>query len=337
MVATMNNDTRRSLLDLERFLTEAVRANPILTPDDVRPNLLVRQILDQLSLKRFIWVGNQTFVPNRMIFTVPNMRPAKLEELEVLFNSVVFTKMVYDYITGSGFRLLEPLVVEIRPVLGEPGTPTYCSVSFEWTSPAEPHEGLNVTVDEQSGRIVEVKGFRPQIPRLAQLTALNGEVYRSPFIITKRTTFLGRLRTVLDLQSGEVLRRNDFVYARHDQSGSPNKSVSRQHASIVFDNGDFYLFDTGSANGTGVERAGQSIETPTGDTTGIRLEDGDIIRLGAALTRFELDPPVTELPEAFSAEGETPPDDGYPAAANATVRIQRSEILFETSKVLDSE
>ncbi len=333
----MNNDTRRSLLDLERFLTEAVRANPILTPDDVKPHLLVRQILDQLSLKRFIWVGNQTFVPNRMVFTVPNLRPAKLEELEVLFNSVVFTKMVYDYITGSGFRLLEPLVVEIRPTVGAAGEPTHCSVSFEWTSPAEPNEGLAVTVDEQSGRIVEVKGFRPQIPRLARLTALNGEVYRSPFVITKRTTFLGRLRTVLDLKTGEVLRRNDFVYARHDQPTSPNKSVSRQHASIVFDNGDFYLFDTGSANGTAVERAGQSIETPTGDTTGIRLEDGDIIRLGTALVRFELDPPAAELPDAASSEVETGMDDGQSPTGNVTVRVDRSEILFETSKVLDSE
>ncbi|OYT73143.1 MAG: hypothetical protein CFK52_02425 [Chloracidobacterium sp. CP2_5A] len=332
----MNNDTRRSLLDLERFLTEAVRSNPVLTPDDIRPNLLVRQILDQLSLKRFIWVGNQTFVPNRLVFNVPNMRPAKLEELEVLFNSIVFTKMVYDYIAGSGFRLLEPLVIEIRPTVSRDGAPTHCSVSFEWASPSEPTEGFAVTVDEQSGCIVEVKGQKPQIPRLARLTALNGEVYRSPFIITKRTTFLGRLRTVLDLKSGEVLRRNDFVYARQDQASSPNKSVSRQHASIVFDNGDFYLFDTGSANGTAVERAGQSIETPAGDTAGIKLEDGDIVRLGTALARFELDPPPTELPD-LAAETEAPADDINPTSGNATVRILRSEIVFETSKVLDSE
>ncbi|MGQ9897664.1 MAG: FHA domain-containing protein [Acidobacteriota bacterium] len=332
----MNSDTRQSLLDLERFLTEAIRANPILTPEDVKPNLLVRQILDEISLKRFIWVGNQTFVPNRMVFTAPNLHPAKLEELEVLFNSFVFTKMVYDYVTSSGFRLLEPLVIEIRPTIVAAGGPTHCSVSFEWTSPAEPAEGLAVTVDEQSRRIVEVKGSKPQIPRLARLTALNGEVYRSPFIITKRTTFLGRLRTVLDLKSGEVLRRNDFVYARHDQSGSSNKSVSRQHASIVFDNGDFYLFDTGSANGTAVERAGQSIETPAGDAVGIKLEDGDILRLGTALIRFELDPPVAELPD-LSNEGESIPDEAIPTSGNATVRVMRSEILFETSKVLDSE
>ncbi|MFQ3581887.1 MAG: FHA domain-containing protein [Chloracidobacterium sp.] len=333
----MNNDTRRSLLELERFLTEAIRSNPILTPDDVKPNLLVRQILDQLSLKRFIWVGNQTFVPHRMVFSVPSMRPAKLEELEVLFNSIVFTKMVYDYIAGSGFRLLEPLAIEIRPTLEGAGVPSHCSVSFEWSSLAEPTEGFSVTVDEQSGRIVDVKGFKPQIPRLARLTALNGEVYRSPFIITKRTTFLGRLRTVLDLKSGEVLRRNDFVYARQDQANTPNKSVSRQHASIVFDNGDFYLFDTGSANGTAVERAGQSIETPASDATGIKLEDGDIIRLGTALVRFELDPPPAELPDLAAAEANAPADDLNPTSGNATVRILRSEILFETSKVLDSE
>ncbi len=329
-------DTRQILIDLEHFLTESIRANPILSQDDLKPHLLVRQILDELSLKRFIWVGNQTFVPNRLVVSAPDLTPAKLEELEVLFNSVVFTKYIYDYVASSGFKLLEVLTIEIRQVPSTPGVVNLCQLSFEWTPHAEAAESVSVTVDEQEGRILEIHGLKPQIPRLARLTAMSGEVYRSPYILTKRTTFLGRLRNVMDLKTGEVVRRNDFVYSRLEGDQSPNKSVSRQHASIVFDNGDFYLFDTGSANGTGVERAAQTIETPTGDASGIRLQDGDIIRLGAALIRFELDPSVTELnigtpnPEAQTAPDET-------GSGNLTVRVPRSVIVQETSKVLDSE
>jgi pSer/pThr/pTyr-binding forkhead associated (FHA) protein len=327
-------DTRQILLDLEHFLTETIRANPILSPDDLKPHLLVRQILDELSLKRFIWVGNQTYVPNRLVVTVPNTTPAKHEELEVLFNSVVFTKFIYDYVASSGFKLLEALTIEIRPVTG--GEHHLCQLSFEWTPHGEAAESVSVTVDETEGRILEIHGLKPQIPRLGRLTALSGEVYRSPYILTKRTTFLGRLRTVIDRRTGEVVRRNDFVYSRLDDDDSPNKSVSRQHASIVFDNGDFFLFDTGSANGTAVERAGEGIETPSGDSLGIKLDDGDIIRLGTALIRFELDPNASELTIAPpNPSAQTAVDDT--GSGSMTVRVPRSIIAQETSKVLDSE
>ncbi len=329
-------DTRQILLDLEHFLTETIRANPILSPDDLKPHLLVRQILDELSLKRFIWVGNQTYVPNRLVVSVPNTTPTKHEELEVLFNSVVFTKFIYDYVASSGFKLLEALTIEIRPVNADDASQHACRLSFEWTPHAEAAESVSVTVDETEGRILEIHGLKPQIPRLGRLTGLNGEVYRTPYILTKRTTFLGRLRTVIDRKTAEVVRRNDFIYSRLDDDDSPNKSVSRQHASIVFDNGDFYLFDTGSANGTAVERAGEAIETPSGDSIGIRLDDGDIIRLGTALIRFELDPNVNELHiGAPNLAAQTSADET--GSGSMTVRVPRSIIAQETSKVLDSE
>jgi hypothetical protein len=55
------------------------------------------------------------------------------------------------------------------------------------------------------------------------------------------------------------------------------------------------------------------------------------------LIRFELDPPITELANWAAEEEALPDETNLNSSGNATVRIQRSEIFFETSKVLDSE
>lgn len=330
-------DTRHIILGLERFLTETIRVNPVLTVADVQPNLVVRQILDQLSHKRFIWINGRTYVPNRLVIAAIDNAPSKLEELEVLFNSVVFTKFLYDYITESGFRLLEPFIIEIA-VHRLPAEPAGggCVLRFEWGNPTVAPDALSVTVDEETKRILEVHGIKPQIPRIARLQTLNGQTYRDPYFIAKRTTFLGRLQNVRDRRSGEVLRRNDLAYSRLDDDLSPNKTVSRQHASIVFEDGVFFLFDNGSANGTSIERAEKTIDVAPRSVSGVALQDGDIIRLGTALIRFALDPDVSQIttPDRAIASdliGEVE------SGTNVTVRVPPSEIIRETNRVLDSE
>ncbi|MBX7220742.1 MAG: FHA domain-containing protein [Blastocatellia bacterium] len=333
----MPKDTRQIIVDLEDFLSEAVRANYWLTPKDVMPTGIVSQILDELSRKRFIWVGNQTYVPNRLVVRVPNPTPEKLEECEVLFNSIVFTKYLYDYITETGYKLFDPISVEVRGYASTSPVTT-CSIEFEWPTPEESADEITVKVDETEGRILEVYGRKPQIPRLARLTIMSGQVYRNPSIITRQTTFLGRLRNVLDKSTGEILRRNDFVFSRIDDESSPNGSVSRQHGTIVFENGDFFLYDSGSANGTSIERAGEAIEVPHNSLSGVRLADGDIIRLGTALVRFELDPDLTDSNvDAPTGEHSLVPHEEQPSASLTTVRVSRQEIEEEMRKILDSE
>jgi pSer/pThr/pTyr-binding forkhead associated (FHA) protein len=56
-------------------------------------------------------------------------------------------------------------------------------------------------------------------------------------------------------------------------------SVSKRHAKISFDDGQFYLEDVGSVNGTFLN--GERVAART------RLRPGDLLRLGTVILRFE--------------------------------------------------
>ncbi|WP_420628663.1 FHA domain-containing protein [Candidatus Leptofilum sp.] len=74
-----------------------------------------------------------------------------------------------------------------------------------------------------------------------------------------------------------------------------DSSVARLHARIRKRNGRYYLYDEGSANGTFLnhDRLGLSPR---------QLQDGDEIRLGRILLRFQLRPPTANTPAEPEAE-----------------------------------
>jgi pSer/pThr/pTyr-binding forkhead associated (FHA) protein len=83
-----------------------------------------------------------------------------------------------------------------------------------------------------------------------------------------------------------VVRRNDVVF--DDGADPANDTVSRRHAHIRLENGEYRICDDGSEFGTRVFRDGRSIEVPRGNRRGERLRSGDEIYLGRAVTRFEI-------------------------------------------------
>lgn len=272
-----------NLLALERFLRETVKANYYLTLEDLNPEALVDQIVDQLNEKQFAWVDNTIYVPNLMMVYAPKS-PDKMEEIEVLFNSVVFMKHLYEYMTESGFKLLDFVRVEV-----EPSNVRRVAVEFHWQTADEMQEGFTVKFSDHSSAQAEIVAPRAEIPQLARLSILNdAECYRNNYVIIKRTTYLGRLRNIVDKETGQMLRRNDFVFARHHDPNSINNSVSRLHAKIVYSDSKFTLYDTGSANGTAVIRNGERKELMRAELEGITLEDGDILQLGSAQLSFNL-------------------------------------------------
>lgn len=271
-----------NLLALESFLRETVKANYYLTLEDLDPEALVEQIVDQLREKQFSWVDNTIYVPNLMIVYAPKS-PDKMEEIEVLFNSVVFMKHLYEYMTESGFKLLDFVRIEV-----EPSNVRRVTVEFHWQTEDEIQEGFTVRFNHNSSQ-PEILAPRAEIPQLARLSVLNdAECYRNNYVIIKRTTYLGRLRNIVDKETGQMLRRNDFVFARHHNPNSINNSVSRLHAKIVYSGSGFILYDTGSANGTAVIRNGERKELMRAEMEGISLEDGDILQLGSAQLSFNL-------------------------------------------------
>jgi pSer/pThr/pTyr-binding forkhead associated (FHA) protein len=311
--------------------------NGFLKFEDLEPSRIVRQISEDLVKKRFIWLGNETYVPNKLIGYLPGNDLDKMEELEVIFNSTHFMKLLYQYIIKTGFKLFNPLKVEIKAA--QSTEDNKFNVEFLWPTTEEGVEDVTVKVDEKQGRILEVYNLRPEIPRLARLLLMSGEAYRDNYLITKRVTHIGRLRNVIDKNNNKLIRSNDFIFARNMDESSPNSSVSRQHATIEFRDSVFYLRDSGSANGTSIERAGAApVEVMPENSKGVALENYDIIRFGTALVRFEDNAEVSlsvdkdifqRQPQQAESEstGET----------QTTIRLTRDQIDAEMRKLLDSE
>jgi pSer/pThr/pTyr-binding forkhead associated (FHA) protein len=64
-------------------------------------------------------------------------------------------------------------------------------------------------------------------------------------------------------------------------------TVSRRHAHIRLEGGEYRISDDESEFGTRIFRDGRSIEVPAGNRRGERLRPGDEIYLGRACLRFE--------------------------------------------------
>ena len=76
------------------------------------------------------------------------------------------------------------------------------------------------------------------------------------------------------------MRRNDVVF--EEGADEANATVSRRHAHIRLEDGDYRICDDGSEFGTRVFRDGRSIEVPAGNRRGEKLRPGDEIYLGRA-------------------------------------------------------
>lgn len=323
-----------TLNQIEKYLHDAVSRNDFLKFDDLNPKAFSNQISAEISKKRFIWLGNKIYIPNKVVCRLHSPDPDKLEEIEVILNSQAFVKLLNQYICDEGFKMFGDLKVEVKG-----GTPdgSGTEVEFCWPSTEESVEDVTVKLDDDGERILEVNKPTPEIPRLARLSVLSGEVYRDNYLITKVVTNIGRLRNVIDKNNSEIIRRNDFIFSRNTDPNSPNISVSRQHAKIVFKDGDFYLYDEGSANGTSIERAGIDghIEVLPENLAGVKLENFDILRFGTALIRFEdnvqigsqVDKDAIQLPDFEAASSEI----------QTTIKLTREQINEEMRKLLNSE
>jgi hypothetical protein len=130
-------------------------------------------------------------------------------------------------------------------------------------------EGAKSAVEEPlgAGRVVVVKGKATQ----------------AEYTLEKARTNIGRIAELTDAEQ-RVVRRNDVVFEEGDEA---NATVSRRHAHIRLEAGEYRICDDESEFGTRVFREGRAIEVPAGNRRGERLRPGDEIYLGRACIRFE--------------------------------------------------
>jgi pSer/pThr/pTyr-binding forkhead associated (FHA) protein len=117
-----------------------------------------------------------------------------------------------------------------------------------------------------------------------RLVVVKGKTDRPEYLLDKARTNIGRLAELTDSEH-RVIRRNDIVF--EEGADEANATVSRRHAHIRLDDGDYRLCDDESEFGTRVFRNGRAIEVPAGNRRGEKLRPGDEIYLGRACLRFE--------------------------------------------------
>jgi hypothetical protein len=119
----------------------------------------------------------------------------------------------------------------------------------------------------------------------ARLCVVKGKTDRAEYALDKARINIGRLAELTDAEQ-RVIRRNDIVF--EEGADEANATVSRRHAHIRLEDGDYRLCDDESEFGTRVFRDGRPIEVPAGNRRGEKLRPGDEIYLGRACLRFEV-------------------------------------------------
>jgi hypothetical protein len=117
-----------------------------------------------------------------------------------------------------------------------------------------------------------------------RLVVVKGKAENNEYTLHKPRTNIGRLADVTDSEQ-RVVRRNDVVF--EEGTDEANATVSRRHAHIRLDAGEYRVCDDESEFGTRIFRDGRPIEVPAGNRRGERLKPGDEIYLGRACLRFE--------------------------------------------------
>ena len=141
------------LMEIEKYFSEAVRASQCLKFQDLQPFRVVEQISRELLRQRFIWLGKETYVPNRMVAHVQTCDPDKLAALKSIFNSPALNVLLTQYIAGCGFKLFDSFEVEVVEFFDggvEKAVENRCRVEFYW-SIAE-GGSTNLNMDQRSER-----------------------------------------------------------------------------------------------------------------------------------------------------------------------------------------
>ena len=117
----------------------------------------------------------------------------------------------------------------------------------------------------------------------ARLVVVKGKAASTEYTLDKPRTNIGRLAELTDSEQ-RVVRRNDVVF--EEGADEANATVSRRHAHIRLDAGEYRVCDDGSEFGTRYS-ATAADRSPRGQSPGEKLRPGDEIYLGRACLRFE--------------------------------------------------
>lgn len=214
---------------------------------------------------------------------------------------------------GGGRRILPYTAIEVRTLASEADVPRVEAVLADLGARVaarlaelgcEPCDGLEVQCTTsaerppswQEGQRLAVTYRRAlardtaagtAAPPCLRLTVARGTVADGPLEFRGGAISIGRTADAAD--DGGGARRNRVAFL--DDAQGINGTVGRAHARVRYSpaTGDYRIFDEGSRNGTSVVRNGEVIVVPRRDPRGVRLRDGDEVRLGRAILQVSLE------------------------------------------------
>jgi len=222
--------------------------------------LLHRAILAEVENKvQIVARGRRVFPFARVVVTLVAAEAERRAILQAAFGERLGAD-IREAMEGSRCELPRGFSVEVRTA--EAGLH-----AFDIEYSAEPVK-TQAAAAAANGRVILIKG----------------KTANPEYTLGKARINIGRMSELTDADH-RVVRRNDVVF--EEGADEANATVSRKHAHIRQDAGDYRLCDDGSEFGTRVFRDGRSIEVPNGDRRGEKLRPGDEIYLGRACLRFE--------------------------------------------------
>jgi hypothetical protein len=223
--------------------------------------LLHRAILAEVESKvQIVARGRRVFPFAHLVVTLVAAEEERRTILQAAFGERLGAD-IREAMGGSECELPRGFSVEVRTA--EAGLR-----AFDIAYSVEPVKTQAAPTTAVTGRVIVVKG----------------KTSSPEYTLERARTNIGRMPELTDADH-RVVRRNDVVF--EEGADEANATVSRKHAHIRLDSGDYRLCDDGSEFGTRVFRDGRSIEIPAGDRRGEKLRPGDEIYLGRACLRFE--------------------------------------------------
>jgi hypothetical protein len=224
--------------------------------------LLHRAILTEVESKvQIVARGRRVFPFARILVTLVSADAERRTILQAAFGERLGAD-IREALEGSECELPRGFSVEVRTA----------------------EAGLRAFDIEYSVQPVKTESATPAPAATGRVIAVKGKTGNPEYTLARPRTNIGRLPELTDADH-RVVRRNDVVF--EEGADEANATVSRKHAHIRLDSGDYRLCDDGSEFGTRVFRDGRSIVVPAGDRRGEKLRPGDEIYLGRACLRFE--------------------------------------------------
>jgi hypothetical protein len=124
------------------------------------------------------------------------------------------------------------------------------------------------------------------IPKVS-IQVVKGQCEAPEYVFEEAVIAIGRTPEPSDAYG--LVRRNQVAFL--DVRDGTTETVGRAHARLQFDpaSGHYLLFNESSSNPTSILRAGRPLMVAPRDPRGVRVQSGDLIQLGRAVLRVEIE------------------------------------------------